>query len=131
MTDAASPVVIFVPTMAVPPWWARPLHYQHCYLAQPSGDNTLVLHHEGLFLRTEILPESLGLHLHRMMRDKAVVAWTTRRRAIASRPMLRPPMTCVEVVKAALGIAAPWIFTPRQLERHLICHGATRALPLT
>jgi hypothetical protein len=29
------------------------------------------------------------------------------------------PFTCVEAVKRALGLRAPWVFTPRQLHRHL------------
>jgi hypothetical protein len=38
--------------------------------------------------------------------------------------VLRPPATCVEVVKAALGIVAWWVLTPRQLARWLLRRGA-------
>lgn len=129
MDGLGGPVVVFVPRMAEAAWWARPLHYQHCYLAQRQGRLTQILHHEGLFLRVETAEEDIWRHLARMCAEKQAVAWVTQRRLRAARAMIRPPMTCVEVVKAALGIAAPWIFTPRQLERHLSRHGATRLMP--
>lgn len=40
-------------------------------------------------------------------------------------PLMRGPMTCVGLMKAALGIRAPWIWTPHQLCVYLLRHGGT------
>lgn len=37
-------------------------------------------------------------------------------------PMIFAPFTCVEQIKALLGIRTPWVLTPRQLVRR-VCHG--------
>lgn len=119
--------VLFIPRMAEAAWWARGLAYQHCYTAEDAGAaGTLVLTHEGRHLRQVLLEEPVGVHLRRLIAAKDAVVLLPPAIAAAPAPMLRPPMTCVEVVKATLGIGAPWIVTPRQLARHLLRRGGRR-----
>ena len=135
------PVVWFVafkPASAIahPRWWTRALHagYRHCLAARQEGENaTLVLDHCGTRLRAELVPVPIGAFL-RGLQDHAAcwVLMVALPMAGAAVAWLRPPMTCVELVKAALGIRACWIVTPRQLARHLRRRcGAVPILPLT
>ena len=135
------PVVWFVAfkpagAIARPRWWTRALHagYRHCLAARQEGEHaTLVLDHTGTRLRAELVPVPIGAFL-RGLQDHAAcwVLMVALPMAGAAVAWLRPPMTCVELVKAALGIRAWWIVTPRQLARHLRRRlGALPVLPLT
>ena len=122
--------VLFIPRMREAAWWARGLAYQHCYTAQDAGAaGTLVLTHEGRHLRQALLEEPVGTHLRRLITAKDAMVVLPAPIGAPPAPMLRPPMTCVEVVKATLGLRAPWIVTPRQLARHLLRRGGRRIVP--
>lgn len=139
MLLAHDPVVWFVafkpaPAIAHPRWWTRALHagYRHCLAARQEGDATLVLDHAGSRLRAELVPVPIGAFLRGLQEHAACwVLMVALPMAGAAFAWLRPPMTCVELVKAALGIRAWWIVTPRQLARHLRSHlGAVPVLPI-
>jgi hypothetical protein len=118
-------------------WWLRGLHpgYRHVLACRAVGaDATQVVDHRGTRLALEVAPVPIGAFLARL--QDASAAWILAVEAPApadsDRAMPRLLMTCVEVVKAALRIVAPFVLTPRQLARHLRRHhGARPVLPLT
>lgn len=122
------PVVWFVafkPASAIarPVWWTRWTHagYRHCLVARQQGeDATLVLDHAGTRLRCDVVPVPIGAFLRGLQEHAACwVLIVVLPMAGAALAWLRPPLTCVELVKSALGIRAWWIVTPRQLARFL------------
>lgn len=122
------PVVWFVafkPASAIarPVWWTRFTHagYRHCLVARQEGEAaTLVLDHAGTRLRVDLVPVPIGAFLRGLQEHAACwVLMVVLPMAGAAVAWIRPPMSCVELVKAALGIRAWWIVTPRQLARYL------------
>jgi len=94
--------------------------FRHCFC---------LLHHEAGWLLCDPLKGGLRLDLipaydikdllrHYRALGRAALAGPTR-----NGPVLPPigvrPLTCVEVVKRALGLVAPAVFTPLQLYREL------------
>lgn len=115
-------------------WWARLLHpgYRHVLACQAAGEQqTLILDHRGSRLVADLAPIPVGRFLRGLQESGgAWVLATEGPRDGAERAQLRPPMTCTETVKAALGISAPHVLTPRQLARHLRSRGARAVLPI-
>lgn len=100
--------------------------YRHCVLVTdlPLG-GALLLEHTGTELRlTQAEATAHQVVLRYLETGAALHAYLVPRRKARGEARLRPPMTCVEVVKAALGIDAPFILTPLQLARHLVRQGA-------
>jgi len=99
---------------------------QHVLAAASLGaGGVLVLEHAGSRLRVATAP----VLLEELLRD-----WRQRLGGLVLQvavsgalpaPRLRGPMTCVEMVKAVLGIVSPLILTPDQLRRRLLADGAT------
>lgn len=138
MHDQAAGAVWFVAfpssrAMTRTSWWVRFLRpgYRHCLACRPIGDaQTLVVNHTGRRLVVDLAPMNAGVFLRELMESAG--AWVLAAQAEDEGPggaMLRGPMTCVETVKAALGIRAPFVITPRQLARHLTRNGARPVLP--
>ena len=136
--ELAMPWVVLFPARAARParprLWQRLLSpgWRHVFACRMAGpDATLVVEHVGSHLLQSVQPEPIGV---------LVVQWQDQLHAMVllvpplpARPgaALRPPMTCVEAVKAALGIRAWWVLTPRALFRHLRRLGAQVVLPAT
>jgi hypothetical protein len=114
------------------PWWHRFLApgYRHVMAMRATWSRgvTLTFEHVGNRFIAEAVP---------MPVDELVLRYLSQRQVhhalgfslpgpdlVDAAAMLRPPMTCVEVVKALLGIRAPRIIFPRQLARHLRAAGA-------
>lgn len=124
------------PTVETGPrrWWhafTAP-GYRHVFAWRADGeDGTLVVN--SLHRELEVIREPLGFAewTRRQVVERQVWALLVPPRAAPPPPYHPPlaPLTCVEVVKHALGIRAPWIWTPRQLARALRRHGATPILP--
>lgn len=133
--DPTSWFVLFPAQGGPPAWWQRVLApgYRHCMAARADGPRrSLVVEHHG----AAMVMQTVALPIAELVRDlqaalTALVMVVIRQPAEGPAP-LRLPMTCVEAVKAAIGVSAPWVLTPRQLARHLRRHhGALIVLPKT
>lgn len=130
----ATPWFVLFPARGAPPaWWQRVLApgYRHCMAARADGPRrSLVVEHHG----AAMVVQTVALPIAELVRDlqtalTALVLLVICPQGEGPAP-LRLPMTCVEAVKAALGLASPWVLTPRQLARHLRRrHGALIVLP--
>jgi len=115
-------------------WWMRALRpgWRHCFAARPFAQATLVLEHAGTQLDVTLDPAPTGEVLRRCIEETDALVLLVPDRDVEPRAAMRGPMTCVEVVKATLGIRAPFVLTPRALFRHLRRHrGARLVLPAT
>lgn len=110
---------------ALPPWAPLLGDWPHVFAIRPSlAGGTLLLNHEGRHLLAEHLAVSVA-ELAEEYRGKGMRLLSVASPVVPRGALLRGPMTCVEAVKAALGIRAPFVVTPRQLAQHLIArHGA-------
>jgi hypothetical protein len=115
-----------------PPWWHRFLApgYRHVMAlrADWAGGITILTEHSGPRMVVEVFPEPVHDVVLRYLSlpqvHHALKVWVPNPNHIAGTTTLRPPMTCVEAMKAMLGIHAPRIIFPRQLARHLRAAGA-------
>lgn len=105
--------------------WLRPLApgFRHCFVA---------IAHENCWIVCNPLSHFTDLDVLDALPAAALAAWYRRHgftvvetEAGVPRPVAAPlrPFTCVEAVKRALGLHAPWVFTPHQLYRHLVRRG--------
>lgn len=135
MSAAADEVfVIFVPRAAAPRprWWHWLLDAAraHVMALWQAGPVAVALNHEGRHLIVETIPNlsaeeaARGLMWEWQAEALCVTAPTVPRGAA-----WRPFMTCVEAVKARLGLQDWRIVTPRQLRRALIRMGARALSP--
>lgn len=142
MEAARAWFVLFFPAAALlrRAWWLRGLHpgYAHVAACRAESDGaTCLIDHRGGRLLAERMPMPVGAFLRGLLEQPAP-AWilavppAALPGDAADRARLRGPMSCVEAVKAALALRAPWVVTPRQLARHLRRRlGARPVLPLT
>lgn len=132
--DVAELFLVFRPLDATTGarWWQRLLdrHRAHVLAILPIGPSrSLAMNHAGTALSLEVMD---------MPAEEAArgLMWSWQAEALrlvppALPPMracLRAPLTCVEAVKALLGITSWRVLTPRQLRRAVIRMGA-RPLP--
>lgn len=114
------------------PWYLRRLHpaWRHCLLLRYAGpQTTLIAEHVGSYARMEILPASIGECARNLQTENGTLILLVEADRPTPKAMMRGPMSCVEFVKALLGIGRPWIVTPRQLYRHLRKQGASHVFP--
>ncbi|MFO1152109.1 MAG: hypothetical protein U1E42_00385 [Rhodospirillales bacterium] len=102
--------------------WLRPLRpgFRHCFVAISRGDHWIICNPFSHYTDLEVVHGTTAAAMaewfcHHGLRVVETVARTPPPRCAPLRPF-----TCVEVVKRTLGLRAPWVFTPRQLHRHLI-----------
>lgn len=124
--------VVFRPVARPRWWWHRVIDPARAHVLAIWREKgvTLALNHTGTVLAVEVVglaPEDAARGL--------CLAWDAEALRLTVRvpehgqPCLRPVMTCVEAVKALLGMTSWRIWTPRQLRRALIRRGA-RAVPI-
>jgi hypothetical protein len=126
--------VLFPAKLSGPPlWWQRLLArgYRHCLALRAEGEaRTLIVEHAGVQLRVETVAMPVAVTLRGLQAELVAAALMVGMPPAAGTAPWRPSMTCVEAVKAAIGLSSPWILTPRQLARHLRRrHGAVHVLP--
>jgi hypothetical protein len=137
MAEAAPWLVVFPlrAARAVPPaWWARPLRpgWRHCLACCADGAGSLVVEHVGTHLVAQHWGLPVGALVAEMQESLTAMVLLVPPPAARHGAALRAPLTCVEAVKAVLGIRAPWVLTPRALFDHLRRrHGARVVLPAT
>jgi len=109
----------------VPHWWNRLLRpgYRHCYLLIWEGCVWLYLDPTMDRARVLVLDLFDGFqHPAVWIEDETArifEAWPTAESDRLRTPWLLGPITCVELVKAFLGISNPFIWTPWQLAQWL------------
>ncbi|MFO1129306.1 MAG: hypothetical protein U1E66_12840 [Rhodospirillales bacterium] len=105
--------------------WLRPLHagFRHCFVAVRHGNHWIICNPFSHYTDLSVVHGSSVGELAEWYRRHGLRVVET----VAAMPPPRcaplRPFTCVEAVKRALGLRAPWIFTPRQLYRHLVRQG--------
>lgn len=103
--------------------WLRPLRagFRHCFVAVRRGNHWIVCNPFAHYTDLDLVIGFTMSELARWYRRHGFVVIETV--ATMPPPECAPfrPFTCVEAVKRALGLRAPWVFTPRQLHRHLVC----------
>lgn len=133
--DMVAWFVLFPGVASRPPRWRRLLApgYRHVLALREDGERrSLVIEHCGAVMQVQ----SVALPIGELVRDLQSALVATVLMVLTppgeGPPRLRLPLTCVEAVKAAIGVWAPWIVTPRQLARHLRRrHSAVTILPTT
>lgn len=114
--------LVFTPAATVR-WWSRFLApgFGHVYALRWSPRGWLRLDPGMDFLRLEFVdapvyasPRQFTEPGARLVRVEARIRPETMRA-----PWIWSPVTCVEAVKALLGIRRFWLWTPQQLFRHL------------
>lgn len=126
--------VAFIPRRAMRDgaWWSHWLHpgFQHVMACRALDlDATLTVNHTGTHLVVEVEPRGIGPVLRELQEHAGAWVLALDRPGTPRGPALRGPMTCVEAVKAALGLRDPWTITPRQLAHRMRRLGATPVLP--
>ena len=100
-----------------PHWWSRFLEngYKHCYFIQFTGLIWIKVDYTLGFLDFGVLPYD-----YRDTIDDIISPDDTYQRVEAWRKVRRyrsiiAPLSCVELVKAVMGVSIPWVLTPYQL----------------
>lgn len=93
--------------------------FRHCFAAFRDGDRWLTF--DPLSHRTEIRTQTVpaDFDLAAYYRAQGLTVLPVRLPPVPARAAPLRPFTCVEATKRALGLHAPWVFTPWQLYRYL------------
>lgn len=91
----------------------------------------MAVEHGGQVMLVESFDVPVADFLRAMAEHQGALILYVPDQAPRRRPRWRMPMSCVEATKAVLGIAAPWILTPRQLARHLRRRCGALTVPTT
>ena len=110
-------------TQGIPQWydWFFPRGYAHTYLLIWDEFCWIVLHPTTGITEVHLIGMPEFSHPDNWLQDpdatvvEAELEWDEGMR----NPWILTPMTCVEVVKSALGVRRFWLLTPRQLEAYL------------
>ena len=138
MTVSAAPEEVFLvfrprAASAGLRWWQRLFtdrHRAHVVALLPLGpERALALDHAGSVLSVELVEMPAEQAARGLMWSWDGEALRVQPRAVARRAALRPPMTCVEVAKALLGVHDWRVLTPRHLRRAAIGLGARPVAP--
>jgi hypothetical protein len=108
--------------------WLRPLHkgFRHCFVAVRRGDHWVICNPFSHYTDLDVVCGFTAEELAEWYRHHGLLVVETMAQTPPPRCAPFRPFTCVEAVKRALGLRAPWVFTPRQLHRHLSPAGAAR-----
>ena len=102
--------------------WLRPLcpGFRHCFVVLGRGDHWIICNPFSHYTDLEVVHGFTSAELAAWYRHYGLRVVETMARMPPPRCAPLRPFTCVEVVKRALGLRAPWVFTPRQLHRYLV-----------
>lgn len=97
--------------------------YRHAIALTPDGTGTIIVNGLSWRLHVERVAIPIGWVLRHFMLEGF---WFLAYRAVVRRRAWRPAvLTCVETIKALVGIRSPFVITPWQLYRRLRAMGAT------
>lgn len=100
--------------------------YRHAIALTPDGAGTIIVNGLSWRLHVERVAIPIGWVLRHFMLEGF---WFVYHRAtIRARPWRPAVLSCVEIIKALIGIRAPLVITPWQLYRRLRSLGATPVL---
>lgn len=124
--------VVFGNTHAGMPvrWWWEPFRhagFQHVFAILPMRQGSVVVNGlaDGVTIEWADLPAGdCALAFLRQFPGTRILMVVDRNTGGVYVPF--EPMTCVTVVKAALGVRAPWVLSPRGLYHCLTDRGAQR-----
>lgn len=124
--------VLFGNTNAAMPvrWWWRPFRspgWQHCLLIKPMRQGSVVVNGLASVVViewSEVPAVDCVAAMLRQFPGLRVLMLVDQTTGGVYSPF--EPMTCVTAVKAALGIRAPWVVSPRGLYELLARRGAER-----
>ncbi|MCB9960244.1 MAG: hypothetical protein H6843_16735 [Rhodospirillaceae bacterium] len=110
-------------------WWLRLLRpgFRHCFLMVSDGRHWITLDPLSTILEVAVQPVPGEFDLPGWYRARGLVVVPARLGPPPARPLLIAPLTCVEVVKRALGLHVRWLLTPYQLYRRLARDAAAPA----
>ncbi|MCA8932977.1 MAG: hypothetical protein KDA49_10950 [Rhodospirillaceae bacterium] len=110
-------------------WWLRLLRpgFRHCFLVLSDGQHWITLDPLSTVLEVAVQPVPASFDLPGWYRERGLTVLPARIGPPPARPLLLAPLTCVEVVKRALGISDRWVLTPFQLFRRLARDAAAPA----
>jgi len=105
--------------------WRTPLGFSHCYALRWDGWNWISINPGVYFTDIAILP---GTHENALQEYLPAGATVVEVEAFRQKDRIRGrwwvgPMTCVEQIKALLGLPVGWLFTPWHLYRYLMRDG--------
>jgi len=127
--------IVFPAVASRPPRWRRLLApgYRHVLALREDGERrSLIIEHCGAVMQVQSVALPIGVLVRDLQSALVATVLMVLAPSAEGPPRLRLPMTCVEAVKAAIGVWAPWIITPRQLARYLRSrHSAVIVLPAT
>ena len=107
-------------------WWDRlfrtPSDFSHVYALRWDGWNWILFNPGAAFTQLEILPHPTENALQAIIEPEATVleVQAFRRDGLLRGRWWAGPMTCVEQIKALLGLPVGRIWTPWQLYRYLM-----------
>lgn len=106
-------VLVYTKREETAAFWTKWLHsdFSHVEIWKPIGD--------GLYLTLEPFHDYLVTGLAEGLPQEAICQDVTARRPTGTPLFPFGLKTCVSVVKAALGLRAAWIITPKQLFTHI------------
>lgn len=128
-TGVAEPAALVVFTGMTGLWWLKFLRpgFRHCFVVVFQDDTAIIC---------DPLSNQMLLGAVRPADARLVSDWYRERGFVVVQAVVRTaprtaapfrPFTCVEAVKRALGISAPFVLTPWQLYRHLLAAAADAA----
>jgi hypothetical protein len=117
--QARRALVVFTPGPR--PWWLAGLKrgFGHCFVVLDLGDRWILLESLAHLLECRALPANSVAALAGYYADQGFVVLAVPIATPARRLAPIMPLTCVEVVKRAIGLHSRRILTPFQLFRYL------------
>lgn len=93
--------------------------FRHCYAFRFDGYNWILVDPMGSWLEVQVMPYEREDNVPHMMLERGhKVVYVMKNRK--NEQVLRGLLTCVSIVKHLIGVRACWIFTPKQLYKHLL-----------
>ena len=118
--------VIAFTHQGAPRWWNRFLHPRalHVFAFKWTGKHWVMVHPRIAYLEVQVLDYTNESDIRSIVENMAIegLVKVDFNRLDIERirvPWIFGPWTCVEQIKALLGIRAWWVLTPRQLWMYL------------
>jgi hypothetical protein len=110
--------------------WLRPLDagFRHCFVAVRRGDHWIICNPFSHYTDLDVVSGFTADELAAWYRHHGLHVVETLAKTPPPKCAPLRPFTCVEAVKRALGLHAPWVFTPRQLHRYLVQRPGSKAI---
>lgn len=110
--------------------WAKLLRpgFRHCFTIVGRIDHWIIVDPMSNFTNLGVISGSNIDDVAEWYRQFGFTVVKTVVRREDFPPVYLRLFTCVEAVKRVLGIRAPWVITPWQLYRHIVCGESRKSL---